>query len=230
MKKVLLLSFVILLGTGFSLQAQKIHVPIKKKATEKTNEEIDKSIDKGLNKLFGKKKKKTNSAKPQTTQQQEAKPAENQSQTAGQPATADKQELKWAKYDFVPGDKVIFEDNLTGEENGEFPSRWDLVRGNVEIAQVNGENVIMFKKDNQPLFLTSRIHRQIIYPMYLRWSLICITRVAEHLKFFCMIKKIRNPEALQDILPWGFRVIIWNLGHHQVITLQKTSGKPDGCI
>ncbi|MCD6200462.1 MAG: OmpA family protein, partial [Bacteroidales bacterium] len=146
MKKVLLLSFVILLGTGFSLQAQKIHVPIKKKATEKTNEEIDKSIDKGLNKLFGKKKKKTNSAKPQTTQQQEAKPAENQSQTAGQPATADKQELKWAKYDFVPGDKVIFEDNLTGEENGEFPSRWDLVRGNVEIAQVNGENVIMFRE------------------------------------------------------------------------------------
>jgi OOP family OmpA-OmpF porin len=53
--------------------------------------------------------------------------------------------LAWNKYDFVPGDQVIFEDNLEGEENGEFPSRWDLIRGNVEIAKLNGENVIMLR-------------------------------------------------------------------------------------
>ena len=52
--------------------------------------------------------------------------------------------LVWSKYDFVPGDKIIFEDALSGEENGEFPSRWDLMRGNVEVAQFDGENVIMF--------------------------------------------------------------------------------------
>ncbi|WP_462318544.1 OmpA family protein, partial [Marinilabilia sp.] len=51
----------------------------------------------------------------------------------------------WSKYDFVPGDKIIFEDNLEGEENGEFPSRWDLVAGNVENARFGGENVIMFR-------------------------------------------------------------------------------------
>jgi len=45
----------------------------------------------------------------------------------------------------VPGDQVIFEDNLLNEENGEFPSRWDLVRGNTEIAVVDGENVIMMR-------------------------------------------------------------------------------------
>ncbi|PKN99372.1 MAG: hypothetical protein CVU43_15360 [Chloroflexi bacterium HGW-Chloroflexi-5] len=56
-----------------------------------------------------------------------------------------KQEVKWAKYDFVPGDEVIFEDGPgQNEENGEFPSRWDLVSGHVEIAGVNGETVIMF--------------------------------------------------------------------------------------
>jgi len=43
--------------------------------------------------------------------------------------------LKWNKYDFVPGEKIIFEDNHEGEENGEFPSRWDLAGGgNVENA------------------------------------------------------------------------------------------------
>lgn len=54
-------------------------------------------------------------------------------------------QLKWSKYDFIPGDKVIFEDDLQDEENGEFPSRWDLKKGNVEIAEFGGENVIMFR-------------------------------------------------------------------------------------
>jgi len=53
--------------------------------------------------------------------------------------------LVWAKYDFVPGDKIIFEDNLEGEENGEFPSRWDLREGTVENAEFGGDNVIMFR-------------------------------------------------------------------------------------
>ncbi len=51
----------------------------------------------------------------------------------------------WNKFDFVPGDKIIFEDGPSiDEENGEFPSRWDLVQGQVEIGNVDGENVIMF--------------------------------------------------------------------------------------
>ena len=57
---------------------------------------------------------------------------------------AEKQEeLKvWSKYDFVAGDKVIFEDNLADEQVGEFPSKWDLVSGNVEIALLGDEKVI----------------------------------------------------------------------------------------
>ena len=54
----------------------------------------------------------------------------------------------WSKYDFIPGDKVIFEDDLLGEENGEFPSRWDLKNGNVEVAEFGGDNVIMFRGGN----------------------------------------------------------------------------------
>ena len=51
-------------------------------------------------------------------------------------------EMTYAKSDFVPGDEIIFEDNLYGEQLGEFPSRWDLERGVAEIAKVNGETVI----------------------------------------------------------------------------------------
>lgn len=53
--------------------------------------------------------------------------------------------VKWSKFDFVPGDIVIFEDGPSvDEENGEFPSKWDLDRGNAEIAEVDGVNVVIF--------------------------------------------------------------------------------------
>lgn len=53
--------------------------------------------------------------------------------------------VQWSKFDFVPGDEVIFEDGpAADEENGEFPSRWDLVEGNIEIASFDNENIIFF--------------------------------------------------------------------------------------
>jgi OmpA-OmpF porin, OOP family len=54
--------------------------------------------------------------------------------------------LQWAKYDFVPGTEIIFEDNQEGEQNGEFPSKWDLAGGVVENAVFDGSNVIYFRE------------------------------------------------------------------------------------
>lgn len=51
-------------------------------------------------------------------------------------------EAAYAKSDFVPGDEIMFEDDLAGEQMGEFPSKWDLLEGNAEIASVNGKTVI----------------------------------------------------------------------------------------
>ncbi len=67
------------------------------------------------------------------------------SQKEAEPEKPKSPTVVWNKFDFVPGDKIIFEDGPSvSEENGEFPSRWDLLEGQVEIANVNGENVIMF--------------------------------------------------------------------------------------
>lgn len=121
---------------------------VKEEGENRTNKGIDKTIDKGYDKieegigsLF---KKKDKDAK-------EGEAAdENGGQAAGDKGSAaagnnSNPALNWAKYDFVPGDKVIFEDNMFGEENGEFPSRWDLGNGTAEIAEFGGENVIMFR-------------------------------------------------------------------------------------
>jgi OmpA-OmpF porin, OOP family len=137
----------------------------EKEGTKRVNQKIDKGIDKGFDKLeegigrlFGKKKKKEKNEDEEATQEipEENLPAETvpagdvaKGQTVADMAKGP--ELNWAKYDFVPGDKVIFEDNLLGEENGEFPSRWDLYDGNIEVAKLVGENVIMFREYNSAI-------------------------------------------------------------------------------
>ncbi len=53
--------------------------------------------------------------------------------------------LEWSKYDFVPGTEIIFEDNQQDEQNGEFPSKWDLAGGVYENAVFDSSNVIYIR-------------------------------------------------------------------------------------
>ncbi len=53
----------------------------------------------------------------------------------------------YTKYDFVSGDKVIFYDDMAGEEEGEFPYRWDLERGVFEVVRLGKEFWIMCTDD-----------------------------------------------------------------------------------
>ena len=48
------------------------------------------------------------------------------------------------KNDFIPGEKVIFIDTLFRELLGEFPSKWDLKSGNIEVMEFRGRQVIGF--------------------------------------------------------------------------------------
>ncbi|MGD9140719.1 MAG: OmpA family protein [bacterium] len=71
-------------------------------------------------------------------EQEEEKAAEG---AEGEAASGDM--ALYTKYDFVPGDKVIFFDDLAGEEMGEFPTRWNLDNGVFEIVRMGKENYIM---------------------------------------------------------------------------------------
>ena len=58
----------------------------------------------------------------------------------------------WRNFRFVPGEDVIFYDDLKTEEVGEFPARWDLIKGNAEVAKLNGEKVIiLMSKDGNTI-------------------------------------------------------------------------------
>ncbi|QCX01588.1 OmpA family protein [Aggregatimonas sangjinii] len=114
--------------------------------TRKTEQKVSKETEKAMDTILGngKKKKKTKKNKNQEVAKNEG-PVNSPSETNTheQPEITDAPEAKtWSKYNFVPGDKIIFDDDLGGEENGEFPSRWDLSQGNAENAKKGAENII----------------------------------------------------------------------------------------
>jgi outer membrane protein OmpA-like peptidoglycan-associated protein len=135
---------------------------VNREANQRANSHVDHAIDKGFDtiedgvkSLFSKKNKKDKKGKNKgkaesdsNEDQQQVSDSDSDNSTQSeeeQVAQEPKMDVQWSKFDFVPGDEVIFEDAPSmGEENGEFPSRWDLVKGQVEIAKVNGENVMMF--------------------------------------------------------------------------------------
>lgn len=138
----------IMLGLAISLSSY-CQIDIQKKIKQRANKNANKGVDRGLDSvedgvknLFSKDKndkKKEEESAQETQAAQPENPGKEVSKAKADPT------LNWAKYDFVPGDKVIFEDNQVGEENGEFPSRWDLVSGTTENAKFGNDNVIMFR-------------------------------------------------------------------------------------
>ncbi len=112
---------------------RKIEQEAENRAEKRINDKIDKGFD-GIEDEIDGKNKDESTKKSDKTSNEEA--SENQTK---------KPTVVWSKFDFIPGDTVIFEDMPSNdEENGEFPSRWDLVKGSAEIAEVDGELVIMF--------------------------------------------------------------------------------------
>jgi len=64
--------------------------------------------------------------------------------TGGKTAAVRTENMKlFTKYDFIPGDQVIFYDDFSGEEVGEFPSKWSLDEGVFEIAAKGDRKWVM---------------------------------------------------------------------------------------
>lgn len=53
----------------------------------------------------------------------------------------------YKNYDFVPGDKIIFEPDLSSEPDAELPARFILLKGNAEIQSFEGEKILHLQAD-----------------------------------------------------------------------------------
>lgn len=108
-----------------------------RKTEQKVTKETEKGMDSILNPNTGKKKNK-NRKNNDTSSEDNS----NQNSEEYEVEVAVEDPKVWSKYNFVPGDEIIFQDDLMKEENGEFPSRWDLISGSVENAVLGDENII----------------------------------------------------------------------------------------
>ncbi len=107
------------------------------KITEKVDQTVDKTVDGAFGAAEGAVTGKGTSGQAAT----EGQPTDDQSAPQAAP-TPKSLESAYAKSDFVPGDELIFADDLASEQSGEFPSKWDLFDGSAEIASFQGSNSI----------------------------------------------------------------------------------------
>jgi len=145
MKRLMIL-MLMLLAIGGTTQVysqswlKKVGKKVVNKVKEKTEDKVVETVDKTMDKAFdgaedavkGEGKGKKDNAADNTDA------AEQVAQDGGQQSAT----MSWKKFDFVAGDEIIFEDNVVGEQLGEFPSMWDLKRGNAEIAEIDGVSCI----------------------------------------------------------------------------------------
>ncbi len=132
MKKVFLMAFAFAVLSASEAQAQGILGRIKDKVKEKVTEKIDRTIDQTIDGVLNGKPAKANKA---------------EAVAAGKDDDV-QNNIESSKSDFVRGSVIVFQDDMKGEKVGEFPSKWDLVRGNAEIAKINGEYCIAMEKDD----------------------------------------------------------------------------------
>ena len=134
MKKIISV-ITIMVVTCLAVNAQSMLGRLKDRAKDAVERNLGDKVEKGVdNILNGKGNKDRNNRNGN-----DRNDGTSNGQTMG---TADGEAVK---SDFVPGSVVIFEDNLAGEQLGEFPSRWDLLENNAEVARMNGLMAIKFE-------------------------------------------------------------------------------------
>lgn len=124
MKKLLTIAMMAVMSVTVA-NAQGLFGKLKEKAVEKAKSAIENKKNKNA--------------------QEEVTVEEDETETAPVQDKKKKVKAQTAKSDFVPGTVVLFEDNLDGEQMGEFPSKWDLLENNAEVAEIDGKMAIRFE-------------------------------------------------------------------------------------
>ncbi|PKP19541.1 MAG: hypothetical protein CVU06_11275 [Bacteroidetes bacterium HGW-Bacteroidetes-22] len=121
----------------------KIEDEAESRTEQRTDEGISTGFDKvedGIGNLFTKKKKKEKPEKSEEEQVEE--PTDDQVETEEQnaeakPARQQTQKLQsFSKYDFVPGDQILFFEDFSQDAVGDFPALW-ATNGSGEVKTVN---------------------------------------------------------------------------------------------
>jgi OmpA-OmpF porin, OOP family len=112
---------------------------IKYKTEQRIDQKTDRAIDKALDEAEGK---------------QDAAPAETAKKETTAPAKDEERVTSHSKYDFVPGEKVIYAEDFTQDEIGELPLGWNT-NGKAELVTVDGRQGRWLRIYQNALYLTA---------------------------------------------------------------------------
>jgi OOP family OmpA-OmpF porin len=101
---------------------------------------INKAKDKAIEEALKKDKDKTATG--------DKKQESNNNNTAPGKTDQPPNTKAYQNYDFVPGDRIIFEDNFSDDQSGEFPSHWDLLQGQAQVSTYQGEKIFALTEGN----------------------------------------------------------------------------------
>jgi outer membrane protein OmpA-like peptidoglycan-associated protein len=208
---------ILLSGIFATLSAQNnIFNRLERETKKRVDKNIDKGIDKGLDAveegvedaIKGETEETEATKEPEKNDKEEVSQNPATEESSNEAITTDTKDeeppkLVWSKFDFVPGDKVIFEDNIEFEENGEFPSRWDMASGSVEIANFGGEDVIMLRGGNPTIIPYLKNSKTDYLPevFTIEFDLYLPDNVVFNLYFYDR-KNQRCPSGMPDLTIW----------------------------
>lgn len=140
--KTILQIFALIAFAGMTINVNgQIKVDVKKKVTNQSNNRVnqrtDQTVGKGIDAVESgikgvfRKKDKTDQETPETEEKQQNGNQDNKA--------SDKEQTKlaaYSKYDFIPGEKVVFYDDFSQDAVGDFPVMWNT-NGSAEIVTTN---------------------------------------------------------------------------------------------
>jgi len=126
--------FVLLLSLGCILNVKG---QILKKINKKIEQKIDKKIDEEIDDIFDGKKKKDVELEENEEEQSDTSQKEKTSEKFPKEIEQDSVKIN-TKFDFVPGDELLFFDDFSNDFVGDFPSKWNT-NGSGEIVTVNDD-------------------------------------------------------------------------------------------
>ena len=205
--KRLIMAMALLVTLSTATNAQGWLGKLKEKATEKIKEKVENRVGTEVGNttddvLNGESTRTTNN---QDSGNEEEVPAE----PASKRKTAQGQEVK---SDFVPGTVVIFEDNLQGEQMGEFPSKWDLIENNAEVARMDGKMAIKFEhgSDTEITPLLKDGNKKYLPEVFTLEFDFFVTGKEDHTSAYHVLMKPEDGDSQSDIF-FGKDNMSWNI-------------------
>ena len=109
---------------------------LRDKAIDKANRTIDKAADDAVNKNEKKEEPEEPSEKDQKEEKSDSNNKKSESAEESNSAKQEPTLQSYSKFDFIPGDKVIFFEDFSQDQIGDFPAAWNT-NGSGEVVNNN---------------------------------------------------------------------------------------------